>query len=443
MEIAGYLSAVDVIDTTQSVCPVCLDVVEARIIVIDKAVHMEKECPRHGLFTSYLWPDVDHYNWMLSFKSSCLRPAQTRSSTAKECPTNCGLCTKHLRRPTLVELSLTDRCNLRCPVCFMAAENSGRQKKTDPGLVQLEQMYRNILAATGPQTAIQLTGGEPTVRKDLLDIVRLGKSTGFDAIEINTNGLVIGNDPDYALRLAEAGVSGVYLQFDGLTSEVYQSIRGGDFLAAKLRAIENCRQAGLRMVLSMTIISGINDRQIGQVLDFALDNLDTIVGVAYQPAFGSGRFDVAASAPLTMGDVILQLAEQSNGRIEPYDLWPTGCSHPLCDATTYLIRDQQDYTPLTRMIGVRDYFNYFDPSSPQGSVLPDIAEKLFRHTEPGLSILVMNYMDADNMDLRRLRECSMVVADAEGHLVPFCSCQLTNRNGLTRAELCVGGRQVS
>jgi uncharacterized radical SAM superfamily Fe-S cluster-containing enzyme len=131
-------------------------------------------------------------------------------------------------------------------------------------------------------------------------------------------------------ELAEAGISGIYLQFDGLTKEVYQIIRGEDLLATKLQAIENCRQAGIQVVLAMTVIEGVNQDQMGDVLKFALDNNDVIAGIAYQPAFGSGRFEVSMSKRLTMGDVVFLLSEQSQGLIEPYDIWPLGCSHPLC-----------------------------------------------------------------------------------------------------------------
>ena len=139
----------------------------------------------------------------------------------------------HLRHSTLVEIEVTERCNLRCPVCFMAAEAAPAALKTpsgiadqDPGIEALEAKYRAILEKSGPQTSIQITGGEPTVRQDLPEIVRLGLNMGLEAIEINTNGVVIANDYAFLEKLVLAGASGIYLQFDGLTSEVYQKIRG-------------------------------------------------------------------------------------------------------------------------------------------------------------------------------------------------------------------------
>ena len=185
----------------------------------------------------------------------------------------------------------------------------------------------------------------------------------------------------------------------------------------------------------MTVIAGINDDQLGRVLEFALQNRDVIAGIAYQPAFGSGRFEVPMEERLTMGDVIFKLAEQSAGLIEPYDFWPLGCSHPLCSSSTYLVEQDGKIEPLTRRLTRQDYFDTFDPHSPQGSVFLDIALKKYPELDPGLSIVIMNYMDALNLDLKRLRECSMTVIARDGRIVPFCMYQLSNMEGKKRSEL--------
>lgn len=417
-----------VLDHTESVCPECLRVVRAQVVSRDSVVYMEKACPEHGAFTTYIWPDVNHYLWMKSFRFPCLRP-KTPLAAGRGCPEDCGPCAAHLRRQTLVEIEVTQHCNLRCPVCFMSAESMPEAVPPDPGLSELAELYQKILAKTGPETSIQLTGGEPTVRADLADVISLGRDIGFQAIEVNTNGVVLAQNPDYALQLAAAGASGVYLQFDGLAKAVYQKIRGADLLATKLQAIENCRAAGLQVVLAMTVIAGVNQDQMGEVLRFALKNRDVIAGIAYQPAFGSGRFDLSAERRLTMGDVAFLLAQQSEGLLEPYDLWPLGCSHSLCDSATYLVEQQGKMVPLTRSLSAAEYHLNFSPDSPQGSVFPDIAARLYPELEPGLSIVVMNFMDCTSMDLKRLRECSMTVAVPDGRIIPFCAYQLSDIQG--------------
>jgi uncharacterized radical SAM superfamily Fe-S cluster-containing enzyme len=361
-----------ILEHTESVCPVCLKVIKAKIVTRGGAGYMEKHCPEHGTNITYLWPDAEHYRWMAELKFPYVLP-KSLVRASEGCPRDCGLCQSHLRHSTLVEIEVTERCNLRCPVCFMAAGEARAAFKADPDMNVFKEKYRAILEKSGPQTSVQLTGGEPTVRRDLPEIIRLGLDMGISAIEINTNGVVIANDFNFLKSLVQAGASGIYLQFDGLTANVYDQIRGEDLIGIKLQAIENCRKARIQVVLAMTVIEGINDDQLGRVLDFAIENKDTVAGIAYQPAFGSGRFDIAVSKRLTMGDVIFMIAEQSKGLIKPYDFYPLGCSHPLCSSATYLIEGQGKLEPLTRRLSIGEYLTAFNSESPQGSVLGDIA----------------------------------------------------------------------
>jgi hypothetical protein len=409
---------------TESLCPLCLKVIEARLVVQEGAVYLKKMCPDHGPCTTYLWPDAEHFRWMNAFRLPFKQP-KFEIPSVKGCPTECGLCSIHLRQSTLVEVEVTQRCNLRCPVCFM----SSGEAPEDPSLETIQGMFEEIQRRCGLQVSLQLTGGEPTVRGELTEIVRLARETGFLAIEVNTNGLVIGRNPGYIRELAQAGISGIYLQFDGLTGAVYEKIRGADLLQDKLQSIENCRAAGIQVVLAMTVIWGVNHHQLGAVLNYALQNQDVIAGVALQPAFTSGRFDVQTERRLTMGDVVFMLSEQSGGLIEPYDLWPLSCSHPLCSCATYLVEEAGEIKPFTRLITPQDYAREVSSDSPQGSVFADIAAKRYPNLGPGLSVVIMNYMDAMSVDLKRLKECSMTVTKEDGRLIPFCAYQMTDIYG--------------
>ncbi|MCL2883849.1 MAG: radical SAM protein, partial [Coriobacteriia bacterium] len=321
--------------TTRALCPECLRVLDAEVRAdADQVVWLWRRCPEHGVQQTRIWPDAAHYQKFCSLAFQPVPPASAAiRPTTQPCPTGCGICQRHRRRPTLVEIELTQRCNLHCPVCFMSAEADN----TDLPLAQLDGFLAAIIAANGTDTALQLTGGEPTVRADLPEVVRRVRAAGFWGVEVNTNGLVISRDLAYLEGLVAAGLTGIYLQFDGLTSEVYTNIRGTDLLATKLQAVQNCRQAGIQVVLAMTVVAGLNDDQLGQVINYALDNSDTVVGVALQPAFTSGRFEAKSSAGLTMGDIIFALADQTHGLIGVDDILPLGCSHPLCDAGTYLV----------------------------------------------------------------------------------------------------------
>jgi len=418
-----------VLDRTDSLCPVCLKTIPAEMVERGGKVFLDKTCPQHGPQSVYLWPDANQYRWFQAFSMPPWRPPSwkpvVQTETSAGCPLDCGLCSIHAKHPTVAEIEVTLRCNLRCPVCFMAAGDA----PADPSMETIASMFAAIRRDSGLQTAVQLTGGEPTVRKDLPEILRLGRDLGFCAIEVNTNGIVIGGDPGYIRALKQAGISGIYLQFDGLTRQVYQQIRGADLLETKLRAVEHCRLAGVQAVLAMTVIWGINHDQLGDVLRFALENQDVIAGVAYQPAFSSGRFDVTSERSLTMGDVVLMLAAQSGGLLDPYDFWPLGCSHPLCSCATYIVNDHGNRVPFTRYLTPEEYVQSFDPESPQGSVFADIAARRHPELGPGLSVVVMNYMDAMTVDVNRLKECSMVEVMEDGRMIPFCAYQLSDRHG--------------
>ncbi len=327
-----------------------------------------------------------------------------------------------------MEIEVTRRCNAKCPVCFMSADFP-----TDGiSFEEIEGLVATLAQKVGPETGLQITGGEPTVRRDLPEIVAMARSYGFTGIEINTNGIVIGRSEDYLMRLVEAGITGVYLSFDGIDEAPYESICGRAMLEDKLACIENCRRVGIQVVVCMTIVKGVNDDRVGEVIDFAWRNSDVVIGVALQPAFTSGRFEPSDYAPYTAGDTIFSLPEQTGGLIQVADIMPLGCSDPLCDTGTFLMPNPDNpstYIPATRGLSREEYLELFDPTSPQGSVLPDILYKKGVNLFHGVSVIIMNYMDAMSATVERMRECSMTVAMKDGRVIPFCSYQMTNTAG--------------
>lgn len=422
------------IHATTALCPQCLRELPATVYEeADGAVWMERTCPEHGELATRMWPDADHYRWLRSEAFAKVAPQNT-TPVSGPCPFGCGTCGRHERRGTLLEIEVTRNCNLHCPVCFASAVGG----EDDPSMEEISTMYDVIANAVGTDGAVQITGGEPTCRKDLPEIIALGRQKGFWGIEVNTNGLVIAARDGYLEELVAAGLTGVYLSFDGLTGDVYEATCGRDILDTKLKVIERCREVGVQVVLSVAVVAGSNDKQLGDLLRFSLDNADVVAGLALQPAFTSGRFEAKRAMPMSAGDVIFQLAEQSDGLIAPYDIWPLGCSNPLCDTGVFLVHGEapegveahpSGFYPATRAMTVEEYHAGYSPDSPQGSVFLDILAKRGVEVKSGLSIIVMNYMDAVSMDTQRLRECSMMVAVPDGRAIPFCSYHLTDAAG--------------
>ncbi len=416
----------EILRKTGSVCPHCLKTLPAEICESDGKVYMQKTCPEHGDFSICLWPDAQRYRALCKYEFPAIgRPAQTRNSDG--CPRDCGLCPSHRRSITLPEIEVTWRCNLACPVCFMF----DGKIPPDPSLDEIAFMMKSIQKYDGDNLPIQITGGEPTVRDDLDEILGIARSLGFVAIELNTNGLMVGKDRGYLRKLKKAGLTNIYLQLDGLDSHSTMAMRGKNVLPEKLQAIENCRQEQVPVVLSVAVVEGINDQRLGELIAYAMRNLDVIHGLALQPAFTSGRFNVKDRHHLSVGDVARLISQQTKGKIRESDFLPVSSSHPLCYGSTFLEGSGDNFEAITRRLNENDYRGLFDPQSPQGAVFMDIATKLSPsgQTPVGLPILIMEYMDAWTIDLDRAQQCNLAVSMLDGRSIPFCVYHLTDSKG--------------
>ena len=275
-------------DVTKSVCPVCLRTIDAEKAVGDDGyIYLTKACPEHGSFETLIWEGciVDYLKWGSAPGGG---NAPDRTVPVKDgCPRDCGLCEEHESAGCCVLLELTKRCNLRCPVCFASAGEGS----VEPALSEISALYDMLMERGGPFN-IQLSGGEPTLRDDLPEIVRLGRSKGFSFFQLNTNGLRLADEPGYAHMLREAGVSCAFLQFDGLCDSTYEALRGRALLDTKLRAIDSCAAAGLPVVLVPTLVPGINVSEIGEMLRFALSRAPQVRGVHFQPVSYFGRCEL-------------------------------------------------------------------------------------------------------------------------------------------------------
>lgn len=432
---------------TESVCPVCLRKLSAeKRTGADGYIYMDKQCPEHGKFSTLIWEDnlISYMRWNLG--SSTVEPPINGRSPDKGCPNDCGLCTEHLRKGCCMLLELTKRCNLRCPVCFASA---GADGGSDPSLSEIERQYDFMMAHGGPFN-IQLSGGEPTLRSELPEIIRMGREKGFTFFQLNTNGLRLAEHPEYALELKTAGLSTVFLQFDGLTDEVYITLRGRALLREKLAAIENCAAAGLGIVLVPVIAPGVNDAQVGDILRFALERMPAIRGVHFQPISYFGRCGLERpEKPITIPRMLRLIEEQMCGAMHAQDFAGGGAENPYCSFhASYLRRADGSLRLLPKKSGASacccttsddsrsyvakqwngedepDYAS--DPELCETSALDDFLEQARRST---FAVSGMIFQDAYNLDLERLRRCYICEVDSEFGMVPFCAYNLTNTEG--------------
>jgi uncharacterized radical SAM superfamily Fe-S cluster-containing enzyme len=406
----------------QSLCPVCGRVTAAEYVRRDGdgAVYFEIVCPEHGVFSTLASEDPAAFDDYMSRTSVTVAPREALTkgvgsgvadgaeagaapAGGSECPLHCGVCTDHLMTACCVLIDVTARCDQHCPWCFARAdeETSNSATATEPSLEEIGRWLDRIIELGEERPFnLQISGGEPAVRDDLPEIVALARSRGFTYVQLNTNGRRLagacGDSDDplygtgaggaYAQRLADAGLSVVYLQFDGVTDGVYEALRGSPLLDIKLRAIENCARASLPVTLVPTIVKGVNDtNEIGALMDFLLANLGVVKGIHFQPASFFGRTPCAATTEgamttggherttlnpdrVTMFDVMDEIERQTDGRIKKSDLVPITTGHPLCCFCANFLRERDG--TLTSMMSAQQKENgasCCDATPPPGS----------------------------------------------------------------------------
>ncbi|MFX0098191.1 MAG: radical SAM protein [Candidatus Hodarchaeota archaeon] len=294
------LEGKELLRKTKSVCPECLKQIDAYIAIDDldgeDTVFMRKVCSDHGFFEDIISRNPPeyirnqkYYHDYITIENKC-----NMKDTGGGCPHNCGMCSEHKSSPCIALIDVTNRCNLACPICFANANAKGYI--VEPTLDELRQIMTHFVNIKPiPPVLLQLSGGEPTVRDDLADIIRMGKELGFVEVMLTTNGVKLGarNGAAYIKELMDAGMNAIYLQFDSATDpEVWKKTRGVDLTKLKRRVIENCRKVGFTGVeLVPTIAKGVNDHQIKAIMDFARENRDIIAGVVFQPVSLCGRID--------------------------------------------------------------------------------------------------------------------------------------------------------
>lgn len=399
----------------------CFRALAATLEPRGEEVWLAKACPEHGAFEGRFWDSREHLAWSDGFCSGpgCCGPA-------KRC---------------VAVVDVTERCNLACSFCFASSHPGLPEKPRSDVSALLETVRRE--AGLVP---LQLSGGEPTTRRDLPDIVREARAMGFGHVMVNTNGIALARD-GYARGLRDAGASAVYLQFDGVTEEVYERIRGARLLATKLRALERCREAGLSVVLVPTVVRGTNDHQLGAIVDLALQRLDVVRGIVFQPMARFGRW-AHDDGHLSIAGVAQRLAAQTS-YLGERDLLPFPCCSPRCAAATLLFQGPGGPVPVTRYVredlllevmqavGERSYLDVLAGTEDGalaavagacgcGIAVPDAARELLRRC---LVVSVQAFMDADTCDLARLGQCCIVVPTPTGTLAPFCGWNLTDRQG--------------
>lgn len=477
-----------VLRTTRSLCPVCLKQIPADLVSRDDKMYMLKECHEHGQFEDLYYGDASLYQRLMKELTGGEEITTPLAVNVNQDPQIFKPTHHPFGTPSIGIIDVTNRCNLDCTVCF-AGCNSERDIY-EPPIETIGEMMDTLLSGDTPCPIVLFSGGEPTIRKDFLDICRMAKQKGFKFIIVATNGKKLAAEPDYHRQLAEADVDIIYLQFDGVTPEPYIALRGIDLLATKLQALDNISKSPVDYpvtVLVPTLAKGINDHQIGDIVRFASNNIKIIKGVLFQPVGFVGHIknkDILAKR-ITNADGIKALSDSFNNSISKDDFYPLVWIrdfleafkrihnrndivdlkvHPACFTVSYFVKHNNDLISLNRLINLEELRNFvnqlktgskteiasellkafpkiirkdtFKMSSKLVKIMSEIflegSEKAIInfHEDNVLLVGFEHSSDPYNYDCEKIDRCCIHYSTPDGKTVPFCSYNVFNRKEL-------------
>jgi uncharacterized radical SAM superfamily Fe-S cluster-containing enzyme len=444
-------------DTTSSVCSTCLRVVEAKIVIKGMNVFMDKWCPAHGTQRVLVSDDADYYRLC---REVYIKPPEMpeRFNTKMEygCPYDCGLCPDHMQHSCLTLVEITDHCNLRCPVCFAG---SGPERLTHKPLASVLAMLDAVVANEGAPDVVQISGGEPTLHPDFFAILDAARARPIRHLMVNTNGIRIAQDREFAARLAEyrQGFE-VYLQFDSFEPAALKTLRGADLTRIHDQAIERLNHHDISTTLVMTLKKDLNDNEIGKIIDYGLSQ-PCVRGVTLQPIQDAGRVEAydARVNRLTVSEIRRRIAEQTRA-FTLSDIIPVPCN-PDTHAMGYALKLGGSALPLTRLVDPqillkgdantitfehdpaikKQIFELFSTNqSPDGQAaklsellccIPKIETPAGVGYRDVFRVLIVQFMDALSLDIRALKKSCIHIAQPDGRLIPFESFNLFYRDG--------------
>jgi len=465
-----------ILDKTESICPACfyegiLKKIDASIIENNEKIWMTKECFKHGSFKQILFNDVNLYKKWMKFKVTGMPVSYVKTNLF----TDSELYTEHLSQTILTNLMVTNRYNIKSNQNFFDANLTGYVY--EPSLNQLRDLIQQTRKEKplGSKT-IQITGGEPTLREDLLKIIRIAKESGFSKIQIHTNGLKLAESIDYCQSLKNEKVDTIYLNFNGITKTT------NPLIESHKKVIENSKKVNLNIVLVPVVIGDKNLNEAGKIVRFALDNCNIIKGVHFQLLFSNNWTSKVTGYErekqhLDYGTFLQFIEKEFPGLISRDDFFPycfifpiskfveiitndsqiEVTAHPNCGGSTFIFIEDGKPLPLTRFVNVEAFMRFLTDQSkkkgplrklriastfmkyidtfvdfkkaPNGfnpkQILKDAtvlgseyALREFRNKT--LFVGFMEFQNIWNFDIDRLKRCVIHFSTFEG-IVPFCS----------------------
>jgi uncharacterized radical SAM superfamily Fe-S cluster-containing enzyme len=454
---------------TRSTCPQCAKLVDGQRIIRGGKVYARKHCPEHGRSEALISGDAEWFLRSLNFTSQGSKPHEFSTEVKHGCPDDCGLCPDHEQHSCLPIIEITNHCNLECPICIVQNRDNYHMS-----VAEFTGIIDGLVAKEGCLDTVNLSGGEPTIHPQFLELLEIANRPEIARVSISTNGLRIAADYGFCEELARRGVY-VNLQMDAMSNPELRVLRGnGDHRKVNQKALDKLERAGVRTTLIATIAKGVNEDQIGKCVDLLYEK-DFILSLLFQPAAftGYGGSHFAPHDPLdviTIPDVV-HAVEAQTGKLKSSDFLPLPCSHPGCFGLTYLLKTDEGYVPFPRFI---DLDAYLEIISNRGTIRPDVkfehtiqdaidklwtssdqipdSEKILSTLKGALrlmypeeraleleerlqigenlvkTVFIHAYMDLHTFEVDRIKKCCTHYALPDGRLMPGCAYNLFYRD---------------
>jgi len=445
-------------DVAISICSTCYRRIDAKIVFEDDRVFMLKHCPEHGHERVLIADDVDYYRRCREvFIKPPEMPQRYNTPVKWGCPYDCGLCTDHEQHSCLTLVEICDYCNLRCPICYAS---SGPERQQFRSVAEIERMLDAVVRNEGEPDVVQISGGEPTMHPEFFRVLDAAKARPIRHLMVNTNGVKIAESEAFTERLASYMPDlEIYLQFDSFERDALVALRGVDLRAVRTKALERLNAHGISTTLVVTLKKGLNDHEIGKIIDFAIEQ-PCVRGVTFQPIQDAGRaerYDPSTDR-LTLTEVRRKILEQTKV-FRAEDVIPVPC-HPDALAMAYALKWAGKVTPLTGMIepdvlinagrntilyeqdeAVRDgVFKLFATNhSPQSGAttlrdllccLPSVLVPEHLGYENVFRVIIMQFIDHHAFDVRSVKKSCVHIAHPDGRIIPFDTYNLFYRDDL-------------
>lgn len=442
-------------DFTLSLCSTCLQRVDTKIIFEKDKVFMLKNCSQHGFEKVLIATDVAYYRNARNYMKPSEMPQKFQTKLHYGCPYDCGLCTDHEQHSCLTVIEITDRCNLTCPTCYaMSSPHYGRHRTVE----EVEQMLDIIVASEGQPDVVQISGGEPTIHPNFFEILDIAKTKPIRHLMLNTNGIKLAKDEAFVARLASYMPNfEIYLQFDSFRKEVLEKLRGADLRDVRMKALEHLNKYNLSTTLVVTLQKGLNTDEIGDIIDFALQQ-PCVRGITFQPVQVAGRIENfnPATDRYTLTECRQDILAQSPF-FQANDIIPVPCN-PDALAMAYALKLDGKVFPLTRFLDPTDLLD-----NSKNTIVYEQDERLHQHLIQLFStgnsveyashelqeimcclpkiqvpptvgyqnlfrIIIMRFIDAYDFDVRAIKKSCVHIVNKDGKIVPFETMNLFYRD---------------